>query len=400
MAICFRLRGDICARSAISSDQSELVLTSVTNGDDLDVILKRADGVGPLSQARRIAVVGRAFDDEASAAAAGMRWRGFVEAAFSAMHLAVDFGDRAAKGFVTDIGLEMTSQALGDTPTLNDVHGLMVYNDEPQPRLFATGPAIATQSQNGSAVIRTVQEAMRRNIVRTEAEHVAYDLFSASFNTAGVVDARFIMLMMAVEAMLVQEPRSPEAVVLVEELRARVEASTLSRSDKASLRGGMAYLHQESISKSGRRLARTLGNQPRYTLGPDGRGQEKPVDFFQDSYSMRSSLVHGEGERPSYTAVALRGASLEQFVADLLSIGLDGFHFWEVPDEDGPNESVSDESVPDAPTPDDTGPASTTPLGRVGQTIRSLAQRAWRLRPAPGQQDQPTRRRWRRPRRR
>lgn len=333
VAICFRLRGNICAGSAIASDESELVLASVADGDDLDVILKRADGVGPLSQARRIAVVGRAFDDEASATEAGKRWRGLVETAFSAMRLAVDFGDRAAKGFVTKIGLEMASDALEDTPVLNDVHGLMIYNDEPKPRLLSIGPATATRSPDGSAVIRTVREAMRRNIMRTEEEHVAYDLFSASFNTAGVVDARFVMLMMAVEAMLVQEARSAEAVALVEELRGTVEASTLPPGDKASLLAGMAYLHQESISKSGRRLAKTLGNQPRYTLGPDGKGQDKPVDFFQDCYSMRSSLVHGEGERPSYTDVSHRGANLEVFVADLLSIGLDGFHFWEVPEE-------------------------------------------------------------------
>jgi hypothetical protein len=74
-----------------------------------------------------------------------------------------------------------------------------------------------------------------------------------------------------------------------------------------------------SISKSGRRLATTLGNQRRYTLAPDGKGQDKPIDFFQGCYSMRSNLVHGEGERPSYTDVSHRGANLEVFVADLLS---------------------------------------------------------------------------------
>ena len=340
VAICFRLRGNICAGSAVSSDESELVLASVAYGDELDVILKRSDGGGPLSEARRIEVVGRAFDDEKSANEAGQRWRGLIEAAFSAMRLAVDFGDRAAKGFVTNIGLKMATAAFEDRPTLNDVHGLMVYNDEPRPIFLHMGPATAIRSPDGPAVIRAVREAVRRNIVRTEEEHVAYDLFSASFNTAGVIDARFVMLMMAIEAILVQEERSPEAVTLVKKLRATVEASTLPPGEKSSLRDAMAYLHQESISKSGRRLAKTLGNQPRYVLGPDGKGTEKPVDFFQDSYLMRSSLVHGEGERPSYTDVSCRGASLEDFVADLLSIGLDGFNFWEVPEKPPTDEPV------------------------------------------------------------
>jgi hypothetical protein len=149
VAICFRLRGNICAGSAISSGQSQLILASVANGDDLDVILKPADGVGPLSQARRIAVVGRAFDDEASATQAGRRWRGLVEAAFSTMRLAVDFGDRAAKGFIFNTGLEMASDALGGTPTLNDVHGLMIYDDEPKSVFFFAGPAIGGMSVNG-----------------------------------------------------------------------------------------------------------------------------------------------------------------------------------------------------------------------------------------------------------
>jgi hypothetical protein len=167
------------------------------------------------------------------------------------MRLAVDFGDRAAKGFVTKAALEMASEALEDTPTLSDVHGLMVYNDEPKPVFFSIGPATAILSPDGSAVIRTVQEAMRRNIVRTEEEHVAYDLFSPSFNTAGVVDARFVMLMMAIEATLVQEKRSSAAVALVEELWATVETSTLPPGDKASLLGGMAYRpERRSVSQA------------------------------------------------------------------------------------------------------------------------------------------------------
>jgi hypothetical protein len=343
----------LCAGSAISilSDESELVLASVANGDGVDVTMKPSDGAATLSAARRIVVVGRAFDDEDAAIYAGQRWRGWVEAAFSALRVAVDFGDRAGKGFVTNIGLEMASDALeGHPPTLNDEHGLMVYNDEPTPIFFHSGPATATRAPEGPAVVRTVREAMQRNIERTEEEHVAYDLFSASFNTAGVVDARFVMLMMAVEAILVQEDRSPDAIALVEQLRATVEASSLPQGEKDSLLAGMAYLHQESISKSGRRLAKKLGDR-RYMWGYDP--EEKPVEFFQECYTMRSGLVHGEGDRPTYRQVGERGVNLENFVADVLSLGLDGFRPYEQPDEPAPGSAAEPAPAeqPDEPAP-------------------------------------------------
>lgn len=146
--------------------------------------------------------------------------------------------------------------------------------------------------------------------VLTARQRVAYDLYAGSFSQTNS-DARFVLLVMAVESMLEPKQRTEAAQALVEDFIARVKDSGLHPDEIASLSNTATWLKQESISKTGRRLAATL--RPRTYAGEDA------VTFFTRCYDLRSRLVHGADPRPSRDEVDLRASRLEHFVSHLVS---------------------------------------------------------------------------------
>ena len=92
--------------------------------------------------------------------------------------------------------------------------------------------------------------------------------------------------------------------------------STLTENEINSLLGSLQYLRNDSISRSGRKLASKLEDR-RYM-------EERAVEFFARCYKMRNDLVHGRYPRPSREEVAERAGPLMEFVADLLSLELKG----------------------------------------------------------------------------
>ena len=124
------------------------------------------------------------------------------------------------------------------------------------------------------------------------------------------------MLMMALETLIEQEPRSEAAVAHLRALIEQTRASELPAHEVASLTGSLEELaKRESVGRAGRRLAGTLGDTE-YMPG------EPPPLFFKRCYELRSALVHGHYPRPDHGEVGTRGAHLESFVGDLLGAAL------------------------------------------------------------------------------
>jgi hypothetical protein len=57
--------------------------------------------VEKLSEAKKVALVGRGYASEEVARDAGRRWRGLLERSFALMQVGADFGDRAPGGGVS-----------------------------------------------------------------------------------------------------------------------------------------------------------------------------------------------------------------------------------------------------------------------------------------------------------
>jgi hypothetical protein len=192
---------------------------------------------------------------------------------------------------------------------LNDVHGIMTFECDPPPTFVSQGLEM-TVGKNPDSLRRAIDHAATSGLRLTPRQRVAFDLYSASFFLP-VADARFLMLMMAVETLITLERRSDAARRHVDTLVTATRASGLEEAEAESMIGALVWLGTESISQAGRRLAASLGE--RLYAG------ERPVEFFTKCYTLRSRLVHGEHPRPSRDEVDARAATMEHFAGHLIS---------------------------------------------------------------------------------
>lgn len=209
---------------------------------------------------------------------------------------------------LTKAGAQMFEAQL-DQPVLNDVHGVMTFECEPRPRFVSVGVTLSV-GRSAEHLTQAIAKARATGASMSGAERLAYDLYSASF-ALPAADARFVMLMMALETLIEPAPRSDAARVHVERLTALTKQADLPEAEKDSLIRSLGRLMDESISQAGRRLAASLGGR----IYMD----QTPAKFFTSCYELRSRLVHGYYPRPTFDEVNARCAPLEPFVGDLLA---------------------------------------------------------------------------------
>jgi hypothetical protein len=309
MAFCFRVRFRLGPRLRVASSKARLVFTPRHQGEE--VVLQGADVTKTINENAELLVYGKPYSSEAMATQAGEEWVGIIKTAFARVNLGADFGERSPKGFFTKHGLKWLEERSGGRKVINDVHGLQVY-EEPRP-YFARMDMAPVKGVQDERLLKAIAVAVELGAVMSERDQLAYDLYSAA-TAESSADARFALLMMAIETMLDLEPRSDEVGNHVDRLIAETEASGLPDNEIRSIAGSLSWLYDESISQAGRRLASRLGD--REYMG------EPAKKFFTNSYTLRSRLFHGEYPRPDRSEVDGRAGSLELFVRDLLSLGL------------------------------------------------------------------------------
>jgi hypothetical protein len=293
----------------INSSAHELSLNR--SDDSEEVVLRPRHCDVAIGDAHELALFGGSYATEQLAEEAAAIWGARLRFAFARLHIGADFGLRAPRGSFTTHGLRALEMATGER-VLNDMHGTTIYECNPPPR-FAAVSVDVTVGKQSDQLVALVRTDDARGVQPDEKLDHVFDLFSASFFQPSP-DARFLMLSMALETMIVQERRCEELVTHLETLvQATREAEHLSRSEQDSLIGSLQRLSTESVGAAGRRLARSLGER-RYL-----DGTESPADFFSRCYEMRSALVHGHYPRSDRGAVDRRAAALELFVGDLIS---------------------------------------------------------------------------------
>jgi hypothetical protein len=309
---CFRIRFRLGNHVKIQTTDLEW---SFDDADGGQVVLYGVDPTQPppippsisIGDARSLVLRGAGYPSADAAQAAAARWLAVMQAAFARVDLGADFGTRAPQSAFTPYGLHQQEVQTGKR-LLNDVHGSMTFECDPPPG-FISWPMEMTVGKSPESLRRAIEGALSKGHVMTLRQQMAYDLFGASFFTV-TADARFMMLMMAVETLIEPQPRADEVRRHVFSLIETTERSGLDPKEVQSLIGSLRWLLNESISRAGRRLARSLG---------DRRYMDEPVEtFFSRCYDMRSSLAHGQLPRPSRDAVDVRAASLEVFTGHLI----------------------------------------------------------------------------------
>jgi hypothetical protein len=307
MSYSFRIRVSVPPSSGVNIDEP---IWPIGEGPGGQRIVLASQGASiPIWDSRVLIIRGSGFETAEAAEAAAANYRDMLTRAFACLRIAVDFGDRAAKGGFTQSYTDAVSEATGGR-LLNDVHGTMVFETEPPPSFISTGPFTVQLPAQPDRLRKALSEAAKAP-PPSEQERLAYDLFSASFFEESP-DARFLMLMMAVETLIDPAPRSEKARDHVEHLKHLTDVSTeLTPEEKESLLGSLKGLLLESISQGGQRLAMSLGDREYMEL--------RPAKFFTVCYKLRSKLVHGRIPRPGRDEVGHAAASLELFVSHLLA---------------------------------------------------------------------------------
>jgi hypothetical protein len=140
---------------------------------------------------------------------------------------------------------------------------------------------------------------------------LAYSLFHSSFFQPSS-DSRFLLLVMAIEALLTPAPRSPQARDHVNRLIEQTRSAPLPEHEKNSMIGALSWLRNESINQAGRCLALNRLHDRPYN-------EQSAPDFFSYCYQLRSNLVHGKLPVPTFGEISYAAGTLEVFVADLLT---------------------------------------------------------------------------------
>ena len=271
---CVRVRVRLGDRVRIASGEQEIAIGVES---DKAVVLQSSPASLPLSEAQHVALIVKPYESETEAAEAAAHWRAILPRAFARINIGADFGDRAATGAATAQGLAALEVEQG-ARVLNDVHGPMVFECAPWPK-FVRIEASGTVGKPPDRLQAVVHTAALRNLAMSEREMLAYQLFSASFS-AESADARFVLLMMALETLIEPEPRARSVVEHVDLLIATTENSDLPRNEVASIAGSLRWLRSESVGQAGRRLAERLGGR-RYM-------DEAPQIFFSRCYERSS----------------------------------------------------------------------------------------------------------------
>jgi hypothetical protein len=309
----FRLRYTRSPRDTVNYRESIMHLP--TTEPDHEVIIKARDRDNTIEASGSLILHGAGWATPEEAERHGHFYSDILVRVCARLRLGADFGDRTGKSAFTKEGLEAISKQTG-RPALNDIHGLMIYEQTSQPTLASISMrGDLVRGINFGQFLDVYSSTLSRPREISEHERVALSLFNSSFFQESC-DSRFLLMMMGVEALIEQRQRSDNVTMTVQGFLSTIDAiADLNSEEKAALKSGLGNLQRESIRQAGRRLIRERLGTRKY--------KEMPAeDFFKYCYDIRSRLVHGELPPPTWDEVNSAAGSLEVMLSDLLSTDL------------------------------------------------------------------------------
>lgn len=248
---CFRIRFFRAPSGTLSVDSNELDIGEGASSGT--IILSSADRNETIRDAKQWVVRGFAWDSEEEALTKGQECMEALALTFARMHVGVDFGSLAPKSVNTD---RVIVEPRTGRRVLDNIHGLMVFETEPKPLLIEGLPVTIVRGWQDERFKKAFRFAVQQKTELSESERLSLELFNASF-FQHTVDTRFLLLMMAIEALLEPKPRSDEAVEHVDNLiKSTKAAQHLGKQEKDSLLSQLGLLRKQSINQAGQALMR------------------------------------------------------------------------------------------------------------------------------------------------
>ncbi|HPC35292.1 MAG TPA: hypothetical protein P5268_03315 [Candidatus Marinimicrobia bacterium] len=263
-----------------------------------------------LSESSEYVFVGDGFDSYSEAEEEGKSVLNSIIRSFVKLGIGIDYGIKGPSAHITEDGLEHFRRQFCVERLLEGGLGLKVYKTLPHPK-FAT-PEITTQVH--TPIVKFVDiliESKNKYREFTDKELLSIKLFNSSFFEE-IPESRFLLLVMAVETLIICEPRSEEVIEHVNNIIKMTNSNDkICPDEKKSIINSLSWLKLKSIGQAGRELAKgKLGNKKYYNLSAP--------KFFTYCYEVRSNLVHSGRKPPDYKELGELSNELIKFVSNLL----------------------------------------------------------------------------------
>jgi hypothetical protein len=252
---------------------------------------------------------GGGYTTEKEAFQTGEALKGSLLITGAKLRIGVDAGKEQASGWMNPTIKENIFKSHG-VKIISDVHGLSVYSEN--------HPVITHSASVGKLVSPSSAEKFSSNLCEllalsdflTNKQKLSLELYGAShFEKSD--RARFLTLVLGVEALLEPDDRSDEEVELVDTLIKSVKDSELGGKEKQSIHGSLRCLYKDSISQTLRKMAEHYLNGNLYE-------EHSPSKFITKCYGARSKLVHTGTVGECNVNIGGLAANLNVFLSDLI----------------------------------------------------------------------------------
>lgn len=231
---------------------------------------------GQLQQATDVVLLSGGFETEAEARAFGERVRHALLTASVFAQLGIDVGDdkptTSTSALVKKQVLEQKGVAL-----LDDVHGLMVYSEEPKPSILAIEGA-GTVTISPEKFLSGLKASFGGASHVPEDLEIPVELYCASCMETSQM-ARLILAVSAIEAMIGDESRAPlrpaVELALLDAAYETVKRAKASEKSRNAVLSTISNLRRLGVRRAGQKLveARLPGEGTTFVKVYDDRGK-------------------------------------------------------------------------------------------------------------------------------
>lgn len=261
------------------------------------------------SEGHSLTLIGPAFDSPEKAILQAERALGGLLVTTLRLGFAIQLQSRRPEGVITQFGMEWFAQQIGGIDTVyRDRLGVTVFEERGNTRFVSMGnPSILVTSKFAPFIAEWDCEPTatlsRRNLI-------AYELYASSrFESSS--RARFLLLVMAIEALGIQEDRLKDEQAVIAQLLEHVSTCELPEPRRTALMNGIRGLKKVSIGETCRRLVAQA-------IEADAVTDPNAATHFQDCYRIRGKIVHS-GKTPPPSQLTNESNRLEKTVRELLT---------------------------------------------------------------------------------
>ncbi len=225
---------------------------------------------------------------------------------------AVQLQPRTPPPIITPYGMEWLAQQIGGINTIyRDRLGISIFEECGHTRFAGMASPTISVSSKLSPFISEWNCAAETSISLRNL--IAYELYASSrFKSSS--RARFLLLVMAVEALGCQIERPEEELLVIDRLLEQVQLSELPESRRKAMMDGIRGLKKVSIGETCRRLIGQAIDSAAVT-------DPNAASHFRDCYRIRGKIVHS-GKTPPPIQLSNESNRLEKTVRELITWSL------------------------------------------------------------------------------